>query len=291
MSPGTRVQISTADRDHLGESPSWDGENAVLTRVDITAGLLHSFSPEHGTRSRVEFGGELAAAVPRAGGGFVLAINHSLVTVGRGPDQIVATVEHDSPDTRFNDCRADAAGRLWAGTMSRERRANSAALYRLEAGGEIEPVITGTTVSNGLGWNRDATRMYFIDSPTQRIDVFDYDLGTGSISGRRSFAEIAPSAGLPDGLTVDADDCVWVCLFGGAAVRRYAPSGELDREIRLPVTNPTCPAFGGRTLETLFITSARHRLTTVQLEREPAAGALLALRPGVRGRPANKYAG
>jgi sugar lactone lactonase YvrE len=133
--------------------------------------------------------------------------------------------------------------------------------------------------------------MFFVDSTTQRIDALDFDAATGAISDRRPFAAIDPADGLPDGLAVDAEDGIWICLFGGAAVRRYDVAGRLDAVVELPVTNPTCPAFGGPGLATLYVTSARHRLTPVQLAAEPLAGAVLALDPGVRGLPRGTFGG
>jgi sugar lactone lactonase YvrE len=152
-------------------------------------------------------------------------------------------------------------------------------------------VISNTTISNGLGWSPAGDRMYFIDSTTHRIDVFDYDAESGRIAGRRAFAEIDPSDGLPDGMTVDSEGGVWVCLFGGGAVRRYGEDGALEDHVELPVTNPTSPVFGGPDLRTLYVTSARHRLSEKQLAAEPLAGAVFALRPGVVGLPGNRFAG
>jgi sugar lactone lactonase YvrE len=197
----------------------------------------------------------------------------------------------DEPDhTRLNDCRCDPAGRLWAGTMSRERRPGTAALYRLGPGG-LERAIGGTTISNGLGWSPDGRSMYFIDSPTQRIDVLDYDVATGRAADRRPLVTIPEEDGLPDGLTVDAEGGIWVALFGGGAVRRYAPDGGLDAHVALPASHPTCPAFGGDDLRTLFVTTSRHRLTPAERAAQPLAGAVLGLRPGPAGRPGTPFAG
>jgi sugar lactone lactonase YvrE len=261
-------------------------------RVDILAGAVHEWRPATGEVATLAVGGEVGAAVPRAGGGLVLAVGHELVL--QAPDghrRVVAAVEQDVPGNRFNDCRADPQGRLWAGTMSRTRAPGTAALYVLAPDGRLAAAISGTTISNGLGWSADGTRMYFIDSTTQRIDVLDFDGATGGIARRRPFALVDPADGLPDGLAVDAEDGVWVCLFGGAAVRRYDAGGRLDAVVPLPVTNPTCPAFGGEDLRTLYVTSARHRLTPEQLAAEPLAGALLALDPGVAGLPVHRFAG
>jgi sugar lactone lactonase YvrE len=169
------------------------------------------------------------------------------------------------------------------------RRLSTAALYRVTPRGEIVTALNGVTISNGLDWDPEATRLFYVDSTTQRIDAIDFDLDRGRLGRRRTFATIAPEDGLPDGLAVDADGGVWVALFGGSAIRRYLPDGGLDAELRLPVTNPTSIAFGGQDLGDLYITSARHRLSAAQLAREPLAGSLLRTRPGVQGRLPHRF--
>jgi sugar lactone lactonase YvrE len=286
------VTVAVHDRDQLGEGPSWDAASRQLVRVDIAKGRVLTWAPGAKASSARAFGGEVSAAVLREGGGMVLAIGHDLVAVdGDDGRSVLASVERDDPDTRFNDCRADPQGRLWAGTMSKTRTPDHAALYRVVPGEPIVAVEAPTTLSNGLGWSPEGDRMYFIDSTTQRIDLYDFDGADGTLAGRRPFAEIPAADGLPDGLTVDAEGGVWVCLFGGGEIRRYDPSGTLDAAFTLPTTNPTCPAFGGPDLRTLYITTARHRLTDDQLADEPLAGAVLALEPGVAGQAANRYAG
>ena len=286
------VRVALDARDQLGESPCWDDDAAELLRADITAGAVHGWAPADGTTWTIRLDGDVSAVVPRVGGGHLLAVDHALVL--RDPDgtrRTIATVEEQLDENRFNDCRCDPQGRLWAGTMSRTRTPGAAALYRLEPGGELEQILGETTISNGLGWSPAGDELYFIDSTTQRIDVLDFDATCGATANRRSFATVEPGDGLPDGLAVDAEGGIWVCLFGGGAIRRYAADGTLDAHIALPVTNPTCPTFGGPDLMTLYITSARHRLGPEQLAAEPLAGALLALDPGVRGQPANRFGG
>jgi sugar lactone lactonase YvrE len=292
------AQIALDARDELGEGPFWDDLRSELVRVDISRGLVHGWNPATGAAWRLQCDEEVGAALPReSADGLVLAVGRRIM-VDEGAShergartRVLASVEDDRPGNRFNDCKCDPAGRLWAGTMSGEETPGEASLYRLAPGGEIERVISGTTISNGLGWNLAGDRMYFIDSTTRRIDVFDYDAGSGEISGRRPFAEMGPSDGLPDGMTVDSEDGVWVCLFGGGAVRRYADDGALEAHIELPVTNPTHPVFGGPDLLTLYVTSARHHLSEEQLAAEPHAGAVLVLEPGVAGLPGNRFAG
>jgi len=278
--------------DQLGEGPFWDERRGELLRVDIGRGLVHGWNPASGDSWRLDVGGEVSAVVRRSDApGCVLAVGHRILLDDGSEVRELASVEEGLPDNRFNDCKCDPQGRLWAGTMSKRRTPGAAALYRLAPEGGLDVAVSGTTISNGLGWSPAGDRMYFIDSTMQRIDVFDFDGATGAIANRRPFAQIDPADGLPDGLTVDADGGVWTCLFGGAAIRRYRPDGTRDTAVDLPVTNPTSPVFGGPELETLYVTSARHRLSDEQLAAEPLAGAVLALTPGVRGMPSNRFGG
>lgn len=293
--PRASAQVSVAldAGDQLGEAPVWQPGERRLLRVDIAAGAVHSWDPVDGSGETLSLAPPIGFALPRRAGGLVLGQGRAVrcLDAAAGVPRTLAEVEADRPDNRFNDARCDAAGRLWAGTMSTVRRPGAAALYRIDPDGAVERVLAGTTISNGLGWSAGGDRMLFIDSPAQRVDVFDFDAAVGRISGRRTFAAVDPVAGLPDGLAVDAEDGVWVALFGGAALHRYDARGTLDAVVALPVTNPTCPAFGGPGLDVLYVTSARHRLSPEQLRAEPLAGALLALRPGVRGRAAHAFAG
>jgi sugar lactone lactonase YvrE len=279
--------------DHLGEGPVWLPRERRLLHVDITAGTVHAWEWADWSRTALALEPPIGFAIPRRSGGLVVGQRHAVGLLDEGAvvPRSLTEVETSAEENRFNDAKCDAAGRLWAGTMSTVREPGAGALYRIEPDGATERVVAGTTISNGLGWSGDGSRMWFIDSPTQRVDVFDFDAAAGRISGRRAFAEIDPADGLPDGLAVDAEDGVWVALFGGGALRRYGPDGALDVVIELPVTNPTCPTFGGPELDVLFVTSARHRLSAAQLAAEPLAGAVLGLRPGVRGRAAHPFAG
>jgi sugar lactone lactonase YvrE len=284
--------VALDSHDQLGEGAFWDSRHDELLRVDIARGRVHGWSPSTGAAWFRQHDGEVSAVVPRAHArGWLLAVGHRLLLDDGDRADVLASVEEDQPGNRLNDCKCDPQGRLWAGTMSKDRLPGAAALYRLNHGAGLERVVTGTTISNGLAWSPSGDRMYFIDSTTQRVDVFDFDGRAGAIADRRAFAEIDPSDGLPDGMTVDAEGGVWVCLFGGSAVRRYGDDGKLDAVFGLPVANVTSPAFGGPGLRTLYVTSARHRLSERQLAAEPLAGAVLALEPGVAGLPGNRFAG
>ena len=289
--PAPSATIAVIGPDRLGEGPVWDDRSGELVRVDISGRRVHRWNPTTDEATSFATEGDVGAVVLCEDGGMVVAIECELWRRdAAGEMTLIADVEA-KPGVRFNDCRADPRGRLWAGTLHRDREPAQAALYRLDADGGLTMVLPDRTISNGIGWSPDGTSMYYIDSTTQRVAEFVYELYTGELGDERLFAEIDPTDGLPDGLTVDADGGVWVCLFGGGRMRRYLPDGTLDQEIMLPLTNPTCPAFGGADLNTLYVTTARHRLTDEQLAREPLAGALLQLDVGVRGRLAYRFAG
>jgi sugar lactone lactonase YvrE len=191
----------------------------------------------------------------------------------------------------MNDGKCDAAGRFWAGTMAFDYRRGAGALYRLDPDGRVHTMVRDVTISNGLDWTDDGRRMYYIDTPTKSIDVFDFDLASGAIASRRSLVQVPDGQGFPDGMTLDAEGGIWVALFRGGVVRRYTPDGALDREIRLPVTQPTSCAFGGRDLRDLYITTAANTLSPEERARQPHAGGVFRCRPGVQGRPANRFRG
>jgi sugar lactone lactonase YvrE len=287
-----RVEIVDPAADQLGESPIWLEDEQQLLRVDINAPAIVLRDGTGGAQRRRTLPGPVGFALPAAAGALVVGVGRALARLASFDADLepLGEVERQHPDNRFNDAACDPLGRLWAGTMSTIRAPGAAALYRLEAGGAPpELALAGATISNGLDWNLDATRLYYIDSLTQRADAIDFDVDRGRLGERRPFAHVDPADGLPDGLCVDAEGGVWIALFGGGAIRRYIPDGTLDAHIPLPVTNPTSLAFGGPGRDELFVTSARHRLTSEQLAREPLAGSLLRLRPGVTGRVPNRF--
>jgi sugar lactone lactonase YvrE len=276
LSAGQPHPVATAP---LGEGPSWDPDTLRLTWVEINHGVLRQWRPADGRERRLELGAPLSFAVAREAGGWAVGRRARIALIGPdGRESTLMRIAEPPPQTRFNDARCDAAGRLWAGTMSTVRRPGDGRLYRVDPGGEAVVAIPSTTISNGLDWSPDDALFYFVDSTTQAIDVFDFDLDRGEIANRRRFAAIDPGDGLPDGLTVDAEGGVWVCLYGGGRVRRYDPAGRLDAVFELPVSKPTSLAFGGPRLDRLYVTSA-------------LGGAPLELEPGVRGLPANRFPG
>jgi sugar lactone lactonase YvrE len=283
-------------RAEIGEGPVWDDQSRRLHWVDIRAGLVHRFSPEDSSDLVLDVGQPVGSLGLGVGGGLVLALRDGFGLMPAGANRATSLIEVEKAivGNRMNDGRCDAAGRFWAGTMSAamEHVVGVGSLYRLEeSAGSLAPirVIAGLTVANGIDWSPDGHLMYYIDSPTQRVDVFDFDPESGTVTRRRVFVEIPKSDGLPDGMIVDAEGGVWVALFRSGRLRRYSPTGEIKQEIELPVTLVTSAAFGGSDLGDLYITTARHRLTPDERGRQTHAGSLFHCRPGPVGRPAHRF--
>jgi sugar lactone lactonase YvrE len=282
------VDVPFPGRSELGEGPHWHPDTQRLTHVDINGGHVHDLDPVSGDETTTSFAPPISFAAPVAGSSErILGCGGDLIVVSPDHGEIARrAVELDRPRNRFNDGKADPAGRFWFGSMSLDRTPGAAVLYCLDGDG-VRVVDPAVTLSNGLDWDVPRERMYYIDSTEQRIDVFRYDVETGAISERRPFAVIAPADGLPDGMTVDADGCVWVNLFGRGTLRRYDPDGALMIDIALPTPGATCPVFGGNDLSTIFVTTSRHRLTEAERATDHIAGAILVVDAGVRGVPGN----
>lgn len=283
MTMTTTPDIAVDAHAQLGEGPVWDDRAGLLYWLDIRGARLHLHDPAGAADRTVELGVQAGALVLTEAGGLLLAVPDGFAELDPAGGKLrqVAEVRHPGPAARFNDGKCDPAGRFWAGTMAYDETPGAAFLHRLDPDFSVHQVLSGITVSNGLGWSPDGRTFYYADSPTGRIDAFDFEPAGGELSGRRRLVEIPEGAGLPDGLTVDAEGCLWVALWDGWAVHRYTPDGRLDRTIAFPVARPTCPTFGGPQLDVLYVTSASVGATDDPAQ--PHAGALFALDPGVRG--------
>jgi len=292
MPASVRPDIAFDGHATLGEGPVWDDEQDRVVWVDILPGLVHRFDPATGGDDVFGVGKPVGSAGLRRRGGLVLAVEDGFALLDPGWQRLdqVAVVEHPGPPVRFNEGKCDPAGRFLAGTMAYDETSAVGSLYRLGTDFAVTKLFDGVTISNGLAWTADGATMYYIDSPTQGVDAFDYDAATGRLGNRRRVVDIPAEAGLPDGMTLDADGCLWVALWGGSAVHRYTPDGRLDTVLSLPAPNITCPVFGGPGLGTLYVTSAREGLDERQLAAQPHAGALFAADVGACGLPTLRFA-
>jgi sugar lactone lactonase YvrE len=261
----------------LTEGPRWHAATGELLWVDILGGMFHRARP--GADGMLEsarvitLDRHVGAVAPAADGGYVLAAGTGFVHVDdEGTVRELAQPEAGRLDVRMNDGACDPYGRFWAGTMAHDESPEAGALHRLELDGSCTTVLTGLTISNGIGWSPDGTTMYLADSGTARIDAFDFDGPNGDITHRRTIIAIDEPGVAPDGLTVDDDGAIWVALWDGAAVRRYRPDGTLLTEVPFPVARPTSCAFGGPDRSTLFVTTARHGLDDAAARQQPDAG-------------------
>jgi sugar lactone lactonase YvrE len=291
--PPIDVELALDVRAELGEGPVWDARAACLYFVDILQGRVHRFDPQTRTMRTFRVNQPVGAIALTESDDLLLAERDGFARFDlvSGRLSMIAEVEADRPDLRMNDGACDRAGRFWAGTMALDERPGAGALYRLDPDGRVNTMLRGVAISNGIDWTLDGRQMYYVDSPTRSVDIFDFDVTSGAIANRRPFVWIPPAEGIPDGLTVDADGGVWVALWSGSAVHRYMPDGTLDRVVRLPVPHPTSCAFGGAELRDLYITTASIALDARERERQPHAGALFRCRPGQTGRLPNRFRG
>lgn len=277
----------------LGEGAVWCAREQVLWWIDISSPTLWRFAPRTGRVEHWPLPKRPGSIALRQDSGLLVAFQRGFATLdvaGGEPNW------RDVPglalgEERFNDGKADRAGRFWIGTLDRKVGSAIGRLYRLDPGYAITQMDSGFTVSNGIGWSPDDRIMYFTDTSSRRIYRYDFDADSGKIANRRVFVEAEPGHGGPDGMTVDAEGYVWSAQFDRWCIHRYAPDGRLDRSIRMPVQRPTTCMFGGADLATLYVTSTRVNLAADALAAQPQAGGVFALNVGVLGLPEPRFRG
>ncbi len=277
----------------LGEGPVWDETCERLLWVDIQRRELHRFDPSTCIDEVDYMSSQVSAVAPRINGGLVMAMEDNIAVkdTWMGELEVIARPSAMPKGGRFNDGACDPLGRFWVGTLTKGRSKGASSLYRLEPSGQLTEMLSGVTVSNGLGWSPDGRTLYYVDTPTLGVDAFDFQPDSGELSNRRRIVTIEAESGRPDGLCVDIDGGIWVCLIFGGAIHRYRPDGCLDRRIELPVTRVTSCAFGGPKLDILFLTSAAAGLSPEELSDQPHAGDILCFAPGVGGLPSTPFYG
>lgn len=278
----------------LGECPTWDDRRERLLLIDCDGKAIWEMGPE-GEAARSWPLSEVIGSIGLCEDGRLvagLANGFALVDIS-GADARIEIIGDPEPDmpTRLNDGKVDRAGRYWCGSMSLDFKTPRASLYRLDPDLTWHRMDTGITVSNGIAFSRDDRALYFSNSRLDESFQYDFDLETGQISNRRPFVDESAYEGRIDGACADTNGNYWGALFDGWAVGCFSPDGTLLKLVHLPVSCPTMCAFGGPDLATLYVTSATFAKTPEELEHEPQAGGLFAIRGlGTRGRPEPRFA-
>jgi len=284
MSAESSVQCVADVHAVLGEGPVWVAREAALYWLDIKGRKIFRLGEEDGSFAQWPTPMRVGSIAPRRNGAFIAGTDEGIAIVDPGPErfEIVANPEEALPGNRFNDGKVDRRGRFWAGTMDDSERAATGTLYCVGPDFAWTAVDRDYKVTNGPALSPDGTIMYHNDSARQVTYAFDLD-AEGQASNRRTFLQFGPGDGFPDGMTVDAEGCLWIAFWDGWCVRRYSPDAQWIETVRMPVQRPTSCAFGGLDLDRLYITSASIDLDDDALKMQPNAGGLFMLIPGVRG--------
>jgi sugar lactone lactonase YvrE len=287
--------------DLVGESPIWCASERALYWVDIIGRAVRRLEPDTGRLDSWDMPTFPTVIAMRRAGGAVVALADGVYLFDFDqPPQLFCRVEPERPENRLNDGRCDRQGRLWLGTMynnlnpdgsPRDITASTGAIFRVDSDGKVtrwtDPAFG---ITNTFAWSPDDASLYVADTLADEIYRFSFEPDSGALSQRRIFAS-KPGRGLPDGSCVDAEGYLWNARWGGGCLIRFAPNGQVDRVIELPITNPTSCTFGGADLATLYVTSARAGLSAQRIDSEPREGGVFAFQPGARGLPESEFAG
>lgn len=268
-----------------GEGVFWNPSDRRVWWTDIEGCALWSYDPASSETASYQMPERVCCFAPRALGGLIVAYTARVVLFDpvTKAEVLVTEFEADNPETRLNDGRTDRQGRLIIGGMNEVSGKPESSVICIDTDLSVQTVINNVACANSTCFSPDGGTMFFADTPSREIVVFDYDTASGTVSNRRVHASFAEEPGLPDGSCVDAEGGVWNAEWEGHRVVRVAPSGEIDRIIDVPVWKPTCCAFGGPDLDTLFITTSRLMSDEDVLIKEPESGGLFAVKPGIRG--------
>ncbi|MGD6818898.1 SMP-30/gluconolactonase/LRE family protein [Metabacillus sp. 84] len=278
----------------LAEGPVWDDRENLLYWVDIHGEAIHIFNPETKNDQLVKIGQKIGAISIAEKGGFIAALEEGLYFIdpNSGEKTFIINPEEDKPDNRFNDGKCDPRGRFVAGTMQKEGQGNKGALYSIGEDHQVQKLIEEAGISNGLAWSKSGETFYYIDTPTQKVVSYDYNLETGTLSNKRVVIEVPEEEGHPDGMTIDEENMLWIAHYNGSRVSRWNPeTGNKLEEVHLPVTQVTCCTFGGTDLDELYITTGRENLEDEELAKQPLAGSIFKVKTNTKGRKTFRYKG
>lgn len=285
-----RVECVLDIKAESGETPVWSVAEQRLFWVDQEAHRLNAFDPATGQNEAWQMPAHVSSfAIRGAGEPIVVALRTGLFDFDRANGDLTAIAApppYPVETHRYNDGRCDRQGRYIIGSVDlsffETKVPGRAAVYRLDSHG-LTPIVRNISCSNGIAFSPNGQTMYLADSPAAKVYAFDYDVTTGTPSNQRVFVERARTDGIFDGAEVDSAGGYWVCLLMKGAVARYTPHGRLDREIPVPVLQPTKVAFGGPHLATLYLTTAGHRHIPGDQGMGAQAGGIFAIETGFCG--------
>ncbi|HYK48024.1 MAG TPA: SMP-30/gluconolactonase/LRE family protein [Parafilimonas sp.] len=278
----------------LGEGPVWDAEHKRILWLDITEGDIHQYTLAQDAHKVFNVGEMIGSIALREGGGLVGGLEHGFAFIDPENEKVDHIADPEQGlSNRFNDGKCDAAGRFWAGTMAISEEENKGNLYVLEADLSVKKKIENVSISNGIAWSADSSVMYYINTPTNYVFAFDYNIEDATIDNQRVVLDLTHENGYADGMTIDEEGMLWVAYYGGWRVARYDPNnGKLLRQIELPVANVTSCTFGGVDLTDLYITTAMKGLSEEELSSQPLAGCLFVVKDcGYKGTATQKFKG
>ena len=264
----------------VGEGPMWHPIEQVVYWADIPQGRVFRYDPATGDHGLVFESGQVGGFTIQKDGSLLLFMERgSVASLREGKLEYLVSEIAEESESRFNDVIADPTGRVFCGTMPSEDHLGT--LYRMETDGSIEKVLGGIGISNGMGFTPDAKQMYYTDSPTHNIYVFDYDSSTGELSNQRVFVNTGENDGIPDGMTVDAEGFVWSARWDGSSLVRYSPAGEQVSRIWFPARKVSSVIFGGEDYTDMYVTTAGGQDKAAE---GPGAGCLYRLNLGIPGK-------
>jgi sugar lactone lactonase YvrE len=276
----------------LGEGPVWCDRRQALFWVDISSQRLHRFVPEKESDKSVQLPSTVGSLALTESDQLLVALKGGLSVLDFDSEKLTPWIMiEELKGNRLNDGKCDHAGDFWVGSMSLSEEKRTGCLYRVKTNGDTSKMLDRLIISNGIGWSPNQKKMYHADSGDCLIRVFDFDPEQALPSNPRVFLNASPRGGVPDGLCVDADGCIWVAFWDGSCVIRFMPDGRIDQIVELPVPRPTCVTFGGPKLDTLYVTTARVGLNPERLFTDwKHSGGLFAIRiPFASGNPTSRF--
>jgi len=282
-------------RSGLGEGPVWSELEQALYWLDCVKPAVYRYDPGTGENRQLDLplDSTIGTIAFRRRGGYIMALESGIKVVEDDGKtvRLVCHPEKGRDENRYNDGKPDRSGRLFLGSLNKADRDPTGALYRINVDGSCRELDGPFVCANGMDWSLDNRIFYFVDSGSRNIFAYDYDPATGDLENRRVLATVAAEEGTPDGMCIDTEGFLWVAHWNGWRVSRFDPQGRRERQIRMPVPQPTSLCFGGPDLDRLYITSAAMDLDRPTLEAAPLSGSLFMLEPGVKGLPPSWFEG